>query len=111
VGVAVIGGRAVCAEKALPAMVRDPGPAERQSGLAVRLVGEQDPMRCHQRDAAHDGEPDGIHRARWVVTPYLRFFVGSNSPTIEIASESAPKMFSRYARRFDDMWNLAKDWN
>ncbi len=42
---AVIGGRAVCAEKALPVIVRDFCPAERQPGLAVRLVGEQDPVR------------------------------------------------------------------
>jgi hypothetical protein len=61
---AVIGSRAVCAEKPLPVIVRDPGPAERQAGLAVRLVGEQNPMRCLERDAAHDGEPDGIHGAR-----------------------------------------------
>ena len=48
---AVIGGRAVCAEKALPVIVRDFCPAERQSGLAVRLVGEQDPVRGLRRDA------------------------------------------------------------
>jgi hypothetical protein len=48
--------------------------------------------------------------SRMFVTPYLRFFIGSNSPTFEIASESAPKMFSRYARHFDDMWKLSKDW-
>ena len=45
-----------------------------------------------------------------IVTPYIRFLIGSNSPTFEIASESAPKMFSRYVRHFDDMWKLAKDW-
>ena len=47
---------------------------------------------------------------RMFVTPYLRFFVGSNSPTFEIASDAAPRMFSRYARHFDGMWKLAKEW-
>ena len=47
---------------------------------------------------------------RMFVTPYLRFFVGSNSPTFEIASDAAPRMFSRYALHFDGVWKLAKDW-
>jgi hypothetical protein len=45
-----------------------------------------------------------------LVTPYLRFFVGSNSPTFEIRAESAGKMFSRYARHFESTWDLATDW-
>jgi hypothetical protein len=45
-----------------------------------------------------------------LVTPYLRFFIGNNSPTFELTEQSARKMFSRYARHFDRMWNLAKDW-
>jgi hypothetical protein len=47
---------------------------------------------------------------RMLVTPYLRFSSGSNSPTFELTKASARKMFSRYARHFDHMWNLAKDW-
>ena len=45
-----------------------------------------------------------------LVTPYLRYFIGSNSPTLGLAEESAPKMFGRYARHFDGMWNLATEW-
>jgi len=45
-----------------------------------------------------------------LVTPYLRFFVGSNSPTFELRSATAEKMFSRYARHFENTWNLAREW-
>jgi hypothetical protein len=45
-----------------------------------------------------------------LVTPYLRYFIGSNSPTIGLSEGSAPKMFGRYARHFDHMWDLAKEW-
>jgi hypothetical protein len=48
--------------------------------------------------------------ADMLVTPYLRYFIGSNSPTLGLAEESAPKMFGRYARHFDGMWNLATEW-
>jgi hypothetical protein len=47
---------------------------------------------------------------RMLVTPYLRFSVGSNSPTFEFTQASARKMFARYARHFDQIWRLAKDW-
>lgn len=47
---------------------------------------------------------------RMLVTPYLRFSIGSNSPTFELTEGSAKKMFGRYARHFDHMWNLSKDW-
>jgi hypothetical protein len=45
-----------------------------------------------------------------LVTPYLRFFIGSNSPTFEFRADQAPKMFTRHARHFENTWNLAKDW-
>jgi len=45
-----------------------------------------------------------------LVTPYLRFFIGSNSPTFEFRADQAPKMFTRYARHFENTWNLAEDW-
>jgi transcriptional regulator with XRE-family HTH domain len=45
-----------------------------------------------------------------LVTPYLRFFIGSNSPTFEFRADHAPKMFIRYARHFENTWKLAKDW-
>lgn len=47
---------------------------------------------------------------RMLVTPYLRFFKGSNSPTFELTEGPARKMFGRYARHFGQTWNLAKDW-
>lgn len=47
---------------------------------------------------------------RMLVTPYLRFFIGSNSPTFELRSAAAKKMFSRYERHFEDTWNRATDW-
>jgi transcriptional regulator with XRE-family HTH domain len=46
-----------------------------------------------------------------LVTPYLRFFIGSNSPTFEFRSDQAPKMFTRYARHFESTWNNAEDWH
>jgi hypothetical protein len=45
-----------------------------------------------------------------LVTPYLRYFMGSNSPTLGISASTAPKMFGRYARHFDRTWKLAVDW-
>ena len=48
--------------------------------------------------------------AAMLVTPYLRFFIGSNSPTFEFREDQAPKMFTRYARHVENTWKLAKDW-
>lgn len=45
-----------------------------------------------------------------LVTPYMRFFIGSNSPTFEIRTPDAPKMFARYVRHFENTWHLAEDW-
>ena len=36
-----------------------------------------------------------------LVTPYMRFFIGSNSPTFEFRARDAPRMFTRYARHFE----------
>jgi DNA-binding transcriptional regulator YiaG len=47
---------------------------------------------------------------RMFATPYLRFSMGSNSPTFELTGGSASRMFDRYARHFDQTWNLSKDW-
>jgi transcriptional regulator with XRE-family HTH domain len=46
-----------------------------------------------------------------LVTPYLRFFIGSNSPTFEFRSDQAPRMFTRYARHFETTWKHAEDWH
>jgi transcriptional regulator with XRE-family HTH domain len=45
-----------------------------------------------------------------LVTPYLRYFIGSNSPTFEFRADQAPKMFTRYARHVENTWKLAEDW-
>ena len=44
-----------------------------------------------------------------LITPYLRFSAGNNSPTFGITAQSAPRMWGRYARHFDSMWDLAED--
>jgi len=46
-----------------------------------------------------------------LVTPYMRFFIGSNSPTFEFRAREAPKMFTRYARHFEATWTKAEDWH
>lgn len=45
-----------------------------------------------------------------LVTPYLRFFIGSNSPTFEFRADHALAIFNRYAWHFEHTWKLAKDW-
>jgi transcriptional regulator with XRE-family HTH domain len=47
---------------------------------------------------------------RMLVTPYLRFFIGSNSPTFEIHDGTAPTMFGRYEQHFRDTWENSRDW-
>jgi hypothetical protein len=47
---------------------------------------------------------------RMLVTPYMRFFAGSNSPTFELADQGDAKTFDRYARHFETMWAQAKEW-
>lgn len=48
--------------------------------------------------------------SRMLVTPYLRYFAGVNSPTLELTSTSARKMFARYAKHFTFMWDISKEW-
>jgi hypothetical protein len=49
--------------------------------------------------------------SRMLVTPYMRFFAGSNSPTFELVNSPDGKTFDRYTRHFENMWNQAKEWN
>lgn len=44
-----------------------------------------------------------------LVTPYLRYFFGGNSPTFALTAESAPVMFARYERHFESMWNNSRE--
>lgn len=46
-----------------------------------------------------------------LVTPYMRFFIGSNSPTFEFRAREAPRMFTRYNRHFESTWTNAEDWH
>jgi transcriptional regulator with XRE-family HTH domain len=46
-----------------------------------------------------------------LVTPYMRFFIGSNSPTFEFKAREAPKIFARYTRHFAATWTNAEDWH
>ena len=48
--------------------------------------------------------------SRMTVTPYLRFFTGSKSPTFELTSELGAAMFARDAAHFDDAWNGAREY-
>lgn len=47
---------------------------------------------------------------RMLVTPYVRFFIGSNSPTFELRGGAAGAMFDRYARHVEHTWARARDW-
>jgi Domain of unknown function (DUF5919) len=46
--------------------------------------------------------------SRMMVTPYLRFFTGSSSPTFQFTAATA--MFARYAAHFEDAWNGAREY-
>jgi hypothetical protein len=48
--------------------------------------------------------------SRMMVTPYLRFFTGSSSPTFELTSENGAAMFARYAAHFEDAWSGAREF-
>jgi Domain of unknown function (DUF5919) len=44
-----------------------------------------------------------------IVTPYLRFFVGGNSPTMELRRTTG-RMFDRYVKHVQRTWDNAKEW-
>jgi hypothetical protein len=46
--------------------------------------------------------------AKMLVTPYMRFFTGGNSPTLELR-EYGGNVFERYARHFEHMWQQARE--
>jgi hypothetical protein len=47
---------------------------------------------------------------RMLVTPYVRYFTGGNSPTFELQGGSTGRMFERYGRHFENTWARARDW-
>lgn len=44
-----------------------------------------------------------------LITPYLRYTLGSNSPTFALTAESAPGLFSRWEKHFESMWNNSRE--
>ena len=86
-------------------------------GLARAVQGRSAAMRrqCGLEcgSGAYDGHPTvSVVRGgeAMLVTPYMRFFIGSNSPTFEFRAREAPKMFTRYIRHFEATWINAEDW-
>jgi transcriptional regulator with XRE-family HTH domain len=47
--------------------------------------------------------------SRMIVTPYMRFFIGSNSPSFEL-QRSNGTMFDRYVKHFELTWKEAIEW-
>jgi len=44
-----------------------------------------------------------------LVTPYLRYVLGGNSPTFALTADSAPGLFSRWERHFESMWANSRE--
>jgi len=44
-----------------------------------------------------------------LVTPYLRYFLGGNSPTVALTAAAAPGIFNRYERHFESMWDNSRE--
>jgi hypothetical protein len=44
-----------------------------------------------------------------LVTPYLRYFLGGNSPTFALTEQSAPGLFARWGKHFESMWNNSRE--
>lgn len=45
-----------------------------------------------------------------LMTPYVRFLAGSNSPTFELQKIDQDGMFERYVRHFENVWESAEPW-
>ncbi|MFZ4185445.1 TIR domain-containing protein [Streptomyces pseudogriseolus] len=66
-------------------------------------------MRVH----VYDGPPTvSIVRGddRILVTPYVRYISGDNTPTFELESAESNGMFVRYARHFRKVWDESRPW-
>ena len=87
--------------------------AVRIRASAVRFARMREECRNKLELRAYDTHPTAsVIRGddSMLVTPYLRYFAGSNSPTFEFAADSASKMFARYERHFISMWAMAREW-
>ncbi|KOG29343.1 hypothetical protein AQJ84_04385 [Streptomyces resistomycificus] len=61
----------------------------------------------------YDGPPTvSIVRGddRILITPYVRYIAGANTPTFELESAEKNGMFVRYARHFTKVWDGSRPW-
>lgn len=47
---------------------------------------------------------------RILITPYVRYISGDNTPTFELESAESNGMFGRYARHFRKVWDDSRPW-
>jgi hypothetical protein len=47
---------------------------------------------------------------RMIVTPYVRYFAGRSSPTMELRRTANTQMFERYAQHFTSIWSTAEEY-
>ena len=88
--------------------------AARTRAALARFVLMRRTCRQRMRIRVYDGHPTvSVVRGddAMLVTPYMRFFIGSNSPTFEFRAREAPTMFTRYTRHFQSTWTNAEDWH
>ncbi|MEU6225490.1 TIR domain-containing protein [Streptomyces sp. NPDC047042] len=48
---------------------------------------------------------------RILITPYVRYISGDNTPTFELESAGFNGMFVRYSRHFQKVWGESRPWN
>jgi hypothetical protein len=48
---------------------------------------------------------------KMLMTPYVRFMLGNNSPTFELDKASNDGLFDRYCRHFERAWSGSANWN
>ncbi|HEY3752702.1 MAG TPA: TIR domain-containing protein [Pseudonocardiaceae bacterium] len=49
--------------------------------------------------------------SKMLMTPYVRFMLGNNSPTFDLDRASNDGLFDRYCHHFERAWALATDWD
>lgn len=48
---------------------------------------------------------------KMLMTPYVRFMLGNNSPTFELDNASNDGLFDRYCGHFERVWSGSANWN
>lgn len=66
--------------------------------MAIRVYGARPTMSVVRGDS------------RMLLTPYVRFFIGRNSPTFELGAGRTGTVFDHYARHVDHVWAQAREW-